>query len=262
MNIDFPFLLFTLAVVSGVIWLFDSIYCKLKAANLDKADREKLPIIVDYAKSFFPVFLIVFLLRAFVIQPFEVPTESLEPTIMPVELLFVNQFTYGLKLPIWNIKLWNIGHPKIGDVAVFHFPVNPRTDLIKRVVGVPGDSISYINKVLYINGKEQKQTFVKKTESRIGKGPLFPVTEMQEDLNGVKHDIYIRPDVPVHNFYHVVVPKGEYFMMGDNRDESEDGRYWGFAPIRDFVGKAEIIWWSWDRMTSSVRWHRLGTLLS
>ncbi len=258
MNIDFPFLLLTLTIVSGLIWLFDAVFCK---DHPEDSAEGRLPLIVDYAKSFFPVFLIVFLVRAFVFQPFEVPSESLEPTIMPVELLFVSQFAYGFKLPIWNWRFLPFATPQRGDVAVFHYPVNPKRDLIKRVIGVPGDKVSYINKILYINGKKQKLTFIKTTDSRIGSGPLFEVKEYEENLGGIKHKIYVRPDKPAHNFYNLVVPKGEYFMMGDNRDESDDGRFWGFAPVRDFVGKAKIIWWSWDRISKSPRWSRIGTLL-
>lgn len=271
MSFDFPTLLLLITVLCGVIALVDIIYCYwLKRKGRANEISEKKPLVIDYARAFFPVLLIVFLIRSFVIQPYRVPTGSLEPTIIPGDFILVNQFAYGLRFPVWNKKLVNIGEPKTGQIALFFWPVNNHVTFIKRVIGVPGDRISYINKVLYVNGKAATQKFVGYTTDSNGPGtPTWRVAIYREDLNGVKHDIYICPKDSIycptsgiHNFYNLVVPKGKYFMMGDNRDNSDDSRDWGFVPEKDFIGKAMFIWMSWDSEQSNwlkkIRWDRIG----
>ena len=269
MNVDFLLILTGLSIVSGLIWLVDALFWASKRKRLawERNDETlvKRPMIVDYAKSFFPVFIVVLLIRSFIVQPFKVPTGSLEPTVQPVEFLLVNQFTYGLRLPVWGTKILSIGEPKRGDIMVFHWPVNPRIDFVKRVIGIPGDQVSYINGVFYINGKEMKQSFI--TDATDDNGlKSWPVKVMQEDLDGVKHKIYVCADqnnCPSHpvNFYNLVIPKGKYLMVGDNRNNSDDGRDWGLVPEKDIVGKAFLIVLSWDSKSSSVRWNRIGTII-
>ncbi len=269
--IDFPFLLLFLIIASGAIWLVD---CLLFAKNRAKPiapQKATLPVLVDYSKSLFPVFLIVFILRSFVAQLFVVPSGSLAPTVVPGDFVLVTQYSYGLRMPIWNKKIISTGNPKAGDIAVMHWPTNPRVDFIKRVVGVPGDTISYVNKVFYINGKEMSQKYIS-TQLYSDPGmPQWTVKKMQENLMGVKHDIYLCPETSyacpgrvAQNFYNLVIPKGEYLMVGDNRDDSDDSRYWGFVPDRDLVGKAQFIVFSWDSSAAllhKIVWSRIGTKL-
>jgi len=255
---NFPLLLTILVFVSGVIWLAD-VAClkKRRLANNPQATEPKL---IEYARSFFPVLLLVLVIRSFLVQPYRVPTGSLEPTILPGDLVAVNQFAYGLHLPVLNTKIFSIGEPKIGDIAVFRWPVDPNVDFIKRVVGVPGDHVVYKDKVLYINGKEATQTLVGNAIDYEDGGNLH-VKKYQEDLNGIKHDILINPYGGQIGNFDVVVPKGYYFMMGDNRDNSADSRDWGFVPASDLIGKGFLIWMSWDSQTHRIRWSRIGTVL-
>lgn len=263
MNFDFPFILVCLTAVSGVIWLLDVLFFARKRQPVFTADGKlKYPLLVDYARSFFPVLLIVLLIRSFLFQPFRVPTGSLEPTVVPGDFLFVNMFNYGLRLPVWNTKILNVSEPKRGDIMLFRWPVNQHWDFVKRVIGVPGDRISYINKVLYVNGVEAKQTPIgEATDSDDSHLNSWPVKVVEEDLNGIKHKIFIRPDRPAEDFKDLVVPPGHYFMMGDNRDSSNDSRYWGFVPNNNIIGKALYVWLSWDSVNHKVRWERFGTKL-
>jgi len=269
MSFDFPFILVCATVISGLIWLVDSLLWVKKRQALATANNQSAsrPKVVEYARSFFPVLLIVLLIRSFVAQPFRVPTGSLEPTVQPVEFLLVNQFAYGLRLPVWHSKIVPISEPKRGDIVVFRWPVNPKIDFVKRVIGLPGDHISYVNKVLTINGKKASQKLVGYAVDSDGGSRNWPVKVMQENLLGVIHKIYVCakqaqcPTQQVHNFYNLVVPKGHYFMMGDNRDNSEDSRIWGFVSEKALIGKAFLIWLSWDTKTSSIRWQRIGTIL-
>lgn len=267
--IDFPFLLLFLIVASGAIWLADHLlFAKQRIGGMAQ-NKATLPILVDYSKSLFWVFVVVFLLRSFVAQLFVVPTASLAPTIVPVEFMFVTQFSYGLRMPIWNKTLLNTWDPQVGDIAVFHWPTNPQVDFIKRVIGVPGDTISYINKVFYINGKAMPQKYIRTTMYGDPGMTKWTVKEMQEDLMGVKHNIYICPETSLacpgrlpQNFYNLVIPKGEYLMVGDNRDDSDDGRFWGLVPTKDLVGKAQFIAFSWNASASlwnKINWRRIGT---
>src|SRR3990167_6878269 len=154
MNLDFPAILVLLVLFSGVVTLVDWIYCKWNP----KEKPLKKPMLVDYARSFFPVLFVVLIIRSFVVQPYRVPSGSLLPTVVPGDLMLVNQFSYGLHLPVWYTKILSNGTPQRGQIALFYWPVNKKVTFVKRVIGIPGDKISYINKVLYINGKEAKQT--------------------------------------------------------------------------------------------------------
>lgn len=256
-SIDFLQVLLIITVCCGLIWFIDA---KFWASQRKLAfGHERKPFIVEQARAFFPIFLIVLLIRSFLVQPFRVPTGSLLPTVVPGDFLAVNQFAYGLRLPVWHKKILKVGNPKLGDVVVFRWPVNPKIDYVKRVVGVPGDRISYVKHELIINGVPAKQTFLDYATDGDGHGNTWTVKRFEENLNGVKHKILIRSDAPQQDFYNLVVPKGYYLMMGDNRDNSDDGRYWGFVSEKALIGKAFLIWLSWDSSTSSLRWRRSGT---
>ncbi|WP_419418856.1 signal peptidase I [Legionella sp. D16C41] len=249
---NFALLLVILSLISGVIYLLDIILWEKKRAPNQKPNK-----IIEYARSFFPVFFIVLLLRSFLIEPFRIPSGSLEPTLLVGDFLAVNKFAYGLRLPVLEKKVIPISSPKRGDIAVFRWPPDVTYDYIKRVIGVPGDKISYRNKVLFINGQEMKQAFVERTiDESSGKA----VAKYQENLNGIVHDIYVRPDVAAYDF-EIEVPEGQYFMMGDNRDDSADSRYWGFVSDAYLRGKAVVVWMSWNGKTDSIRWSKIGRLI-
>lgn len=250
MNTNFLAILFIATAFSGIIYFLDLVWWQPKR----KAD-EKMPKVIEYSRSFFPVLLLVFVIRAFVFQPFVVPTGSLEPTVMPKAFIGVNEFAYGLRWPLNNQKILAIGLPKHGDIVLFHDVTTPNKDLVKRVIGLPGDRISYINKVLYVNDQKCEQTPVGyTTDSNSDTGPVWTVQILHENFLGVKHDIYVRPDFPAQNFYNLVVPAGHYFMMGDNRDDSDDSRYWGFVPEENIIGKGWFVILSWNTKIGAVRW--------
>ena len=249
---NFALLLVVLSAISGFIYLLDIIFWAKKRESGQQPGR-----IIEYSRSFFPVFFIVLLVRSFLIEPFRIPSGSLEPTLLVGDFVAVNKFSYGLRLPVLEKKVLPIANPKTGEIAVFRWPPEPTYDYIKRVIGTPGDHISYHNKVLTVNGKEAKQTFVEYTmDESSGK----PVAKYTENLNGVVHDIFTRADVPAIDF-DVIVPDGNYFMMGDNRDDSADSRFWGFVPDGNLRGKAFLVWMSWNGKTDNLRWSKIGTLI-
>lgn len=249
---NFAFWLVVLSFASGLIYLLDVLFWAKKRTPQQKPSR-----LIEYSRSFFPVFIIVLLLRSFLIEPFRIPSGSLEPTLLVGDFVAVNKFIYGLRLPVWEKKILAIANPKEGDIAVFRWPPDPSFDYIKRVIGTPGDKVGYHNKVLTINGQEMKQTFVQyTTDESSGKA----VAQYQENLNGVVHDIYVRQDVPAVDF-DVEVPPGNYFMMGDNRDDSADSRFWGFVSDEYLRGKAFLVWMSWNSKTDMVRWSSIGHLI-
>ncbi|MCP0914187.1 MULTISPECIES: signal peptidase I [Legionella] len=249
---NFALMLVILTLLSGVIYLLDVLFWAKKRKPGKQASR-----IVEYSRSFFPVFLIVLLLRSFLVEPFRIPSGSLEPTLLVGDFVAVNKFAYGLRLPVWEKKAISIANPKRGEIAVFRWPPDPSYDYIKRVIGVPGDKIEYRNKVLTINGQEVKQTFVEyTTDESSGKA----VAKYRENLNGIEHDIFIRPDIKATDFA-VEVPAGHYFMMGDNRDDSADSRFWGFVADEYLRGKAFIVWMSWNGKKDTVRWSKIGNLI-
>ena len=236
LNINILTLLVILTIASGIVWLLDIKFFRAKR----EATGRKENFIIDYSRSLFWIFFAVLIIRAFIGQLFSVPTGSLEPTVMPGDVLVVSQFSYGLRLPITGTKILNVGEPKLGDIAVFHYPVNPSIDYIKRIVGLPGDHIVYKNKTLYINGKKMPQTFVKNTFD-FEPGDNIPAKLMQEDLNGKKHELIVWQHGGETTSYSITVPKGYYLAMGDNRDDSYDSRYWGLVPEKNLVGKAEFV---------------------
>ena len=237
--------LLILSVFTGVIYLLDVLFWSKKRSSRQKPRR-----IIEYSRSLFPIFFGVLLVRSFLFEPFRIPSGSLEPTLLVGDFLVVNKFAYGLRLPVWDKKIVNISSPKRGDIVVFRWPPNPKYDFIKRVIGIPGDVVSYHHKILTINGKKAPQDFIQYT---IDESSAHPVSEYQENLDSVIHKIYRRSDV--------TVPPNQYFVMGDNRDDSADSRYWGFVHDDYLRGKAIFTWLSWNKKEWNIRWSRLGRII-
>lgn len=248
---NFALILLVLTVITGLINLLDIIYFQKKRKHLPPGK------FMEQARSFFPVFLTVLLLRSFLIEPFRIPSGSLEPTLRVGDFVAVNKFAYGFRLPVSETKVIPVGEPKLGDIAVFRWPPDPHFDYIKRVIGTPGSVIEYHNKVLTVNGVPAKQTFIGYTTDE-SSGHV--VAEYDEQLGNVKHRIYIRPNTAGGDFK-ITVPAHQYFMMGDNRDDSADSRFWGFVGDEFLRGRAFLTWMSWDSKTGSVRWSRIGKLI-
>ena len=248
---NFALFLLILLVVTGGVWA-------LEAAVLRKrrAASAKQPWWVEYSVSFFPVILIVFLLRSFLVEPFKIPSSSMVPTLLVGDFILVNKYTYGIRLPVANRKLVELGSPERGDVMVFRFPEDPSLDYIKRVVAVPGDRLEYRNKRLSINGTPVP---TRQIDDYLSKERMQFSRRYVETVNGVEHEILLDEDSPPSmmpgrafpfagncnyntNGLACTVPPGHYFVMGDNRDNSSDSRVWGFVPGANIVGKAFFIW--------------------
>jgi len=255
---DFLNILALVTVFCGIVALVDWLLQRRK--DIPKQER-KYSIFVEYARSFFPVLLIVLILRAFLFQPYRVPTGSLEPTVIPGDLIFVTQYNYGVKIPIWDKTIIKVGEPKRGQIALFRWPVNPKLTFVKRVIGLPGDHISYVNKVFTINGKTATQTAAGDFDEIVDGGSTRPTKLFLEDLEGTKHYIIVDPKIPAQNFKDLVVPKGMYFMVGDNRDDSDDSRSWGFVRASTFIGQAVFVWFNIQFNPLHIRWNRIGTKL-
>ncbi len=256
--INFAATLTLLVLFTGIISLIDLLFFHRRRLLRGKPQ----PLIVEYARSFFFVLLLVWVIRSFIVQPYRVPSGSLQPTIKPGDFLAVNQFAYGVRFPVLNSKFINTGEPKRGDIVLFYSPPNPSIIFIKRLIGLPGDVVAYKNKVLYINGKEMKQTALGSTiDDEPALGPIpeehIPVLLKTEDLDGVKHEIYVMPSGGMDRDFEMTIPSGTYFMMGDNRDNSDDSRVWGVVPEENLIGKPFGIWFSWDSLNHRVRWDRI-----
>lgn len=244
-------LLFAMGL-TGCMWLVNRYVFEREAYK-----SHPLAVPVEFLGSLFSVFVIVFVVRSFIIEPFRIPSSSLEPTLLVGDFVAVNKAAYGLRFPIWNKKLVDLGQPKRGDIVVFGWPPNSEYNYIKRVIGVPGDIVVYHNKVLTINGVEAKQNLIQTTSISGELGQLRTVERKQEQLGDVLHDIYVDP-LRLDFDFKVSVPKGYYFVMGDNRDHSSDSRYWGFVPDKNLLGRAFYKWMSWDSNSTSIRWSRIG----
>jgi len=289
---NFALILFVLTVFTGVLYVADKLVFRkqrrAKAARLladfDARNRAALdrrePIVeqerksledgtvrqpawLEYTASFFPVILVVFLLRSFLFEPFRIPSGSMVPTLEIGDLILVNKYEYGIRLPVINRKVVALGQPQRGDVMVFRYPLNPAQDYIKRVVGLPGDRVEYINKQLTINGKPVP---TEKIEPYYDAERMRSYPQFVERLADTSHGLIIdesvspgmgreapgntHPGACQYSGSGVVcqVPAGHYFMMGDNRDNSEDGRFWGFVPDENIVGRAFFIWMNFGNM--------------
>jgi signal peptidase I len=275
-NWDLATILVLLIFVSGLIWLYDKIFLAPRrvwlksnlSATMSEAERlqaNEIPFIVDLARSLFPVFLIVLLLRSFMVEPFRIPSGSMMPTLLIGDFILVNKFSYGIRLPVLNTKILEIGKPERGDVVVFRYPEDPSIPFIKRVVGLPGDEIEYQadNKMLYINNEPVTQALFGRYIG-VGQGSNMTGREERiENLSGAKHAILVlqkfNPNEP--KITKLKVPENQYFVLGDNRDNSKDSRYWGTVPEENLIGEAFFIWMNWDFHNGGVNWTRLGTTI-
>ena len=258
---DFTLGLFLAIVLSGLIWLVDLLFLRKR-----RPAESKEPVIVEYARSFFPVLFIVFLIRAFLFEPFQIPSGSMIPTLRVGDFVLVNKFQWGLRLPLIHTPITRGSPVEAGDVMVFRYPKNPRIDYIKRVIGLPGDTIEVKGNDLYINHKLVPQkyigTFDYRPEGQGAEGMVIPAKEYAQELGG--HTFHIiefdTPEAQM-NFGPFKVPPHAYFMMGDDRDNSNDSRFWGMVPQRNIVGKAMFVWFSWDAEDWSIRWKQIGRSL-
>ena len=255
MNIDFSTLLVVLTFGSGLVWL---------AGHLLFVRHKKvvLPAFAIHARSFFPVFLIVLLLRSFVIEPFRIPSNSMMPTLLTGDFILVNKYDYGLRLPVFNMKIFNVGNPKRGDIIVFRYPKDPSIPFIKRVVGLPGDSILYDDQTLHINGNAIEQTDMGKYRARGAGFKMDGAFMRREKFESTEYDILL---MQLYSAYPVkgVVPAGHYFVLGDNRDNSRDSRFWGYVPDENLMGRAFLVWMNWDSKNNGiVDWKRIGMMLN
>ncbi|MGI9334894.1 MAG: signal peptidase I [Gammaproteobacteria bacterium] len=269
MRLDFPAMMVLLVAVTGGIWAVDALFLsrRRRAAALEGAKGTgegvgvaetmppPVPKLVEYARSFFPVFLIVLLLRSFLAEPFRIPSGSMMPNLLVGDLILVNKFVYGIRLPVLENKLIELGSPERGDVVVFRYPQDPSTPFIKRIIGLPGDAIVYENKTLYVNGEPAPQAKIG-TYTGIGSGrSMTGATLATETLDGREHDILFHSSYPSTRF-ETRVPEGSYFVLGDNRDNSRDSRFWGTVADELLIGKAFMIWMNWDN--GQINWSRIG----
>lgn len=272
MNFDFPTIMVIAAAITGIVWALDvwlwAPARRKKVAGKAASDSAgggslteevKEPVLVEYARSFFPIIVIVLVLRSFLVEPFRIPSGSMIPTLMVGDFILVNKFIYGLRLPVINKKIIDISEPQRGDVVVFRYPKDPSVDYIKRVVGLPGDRIDYFNKVVHVNGQPMPQEVIGPYYYKVQDDyPYDRPDELRvEYLGDKKHQIIIRPGVRL-GAGEYEVPKGHYFMMGDNRDRSNDSRFWGVVPEENLVGKAFMVWMSWQWDQGGVVWNRIG----
>lgn len=279
-SINLPLILTLAVLITGLVWLFDALVLarprKAKLAAVEKqftgmaleteqqknavedakAVAAKEPILVEYSKSFFPVLFIVFFLRSFLVEPFQIPSGSMIPTLEVGDFILVNKFAYGVRAPVLNTEIIPIGKPERGDVMVFFPPHQPETYYIKRVIGLPGDQVSYNNHVLSINGKVIEEKLV--AELPAGAPVLRRVTE---NIDGKEFTAYkhIQPSrLSVRGSW--LVPEGHYFMMGDNRDNSLDSREWLYVSEDAIVGKAFAVWMHWEKFLSIPSFDHVGVI--
>jgi signal peptidase I len=249
---DFSFVLVMATLITGLIWGLDARFFRPRRA----ADAAE-PVIVEYSRSFFPIILVVLLIRSFLFEPFRIPSDSMMPTLLDGDFIFVNKFTYGLRLPVVNTEFVQMGEPQRGDVVVFRLPSDPATNYIKRLVGLPGDHITVLDKRVYVNGELQPVELDGQYEG-------FGHTGAQigsEKLGVKEHRVLYIPERPSVDFDDVI-PAGHYFFMGDNRDNSRDSRFpeVGFVPGELVVGKAVLIWLNWNLPNAPI-WSRIGNAI-
>jgi signal peptidase I len=275
MNFNLELVLVIGTLLTGIIWLIDRlIFQKRRRAALQAAHpssqaqgairgqvkAHKEPWYVEYSKSFFPVLLIVLVLRAFVAEPFRIPSGSMMPTLLVGDFILVSKFAYDVRLPVLNTELIETGDPQRGDVIVFRYPENPSDDYIKRVVGLPGDHVAYYNKVLYINGERAPQQPLGEYEGEGSGTDMSGAKVLTERIADVTHKILLELRNPSMEG-EWIVPPDSYFVMGDNRDNSNDSRFWGFVPDENLVGEALMIWLNWDIQGQVFDFTRIGNLI-
>ena len=256
---DFAFALFGGLVITGGVVLWDRLQ---RPKGTDFKDNESIGsgsrvagIVIEYARAFFPVILVVFVLRSFIVEPFRIPSGSMLPSLYIGDFILVSKFSYGIRLPLVNQKVFSIGTPKRGEVLVFRYPHDEKTNFIKRVVGLPGDIIDYKNKRLRINGtivdlqKSNREGTEQSTQFS------NQVRQYIERLGKSSHGILLDASLGSRDYTRIVVPPDHFFVMGDNRDHSNDSRFWGFVPEENIVGRAFFVWFSWDSKKNDHIWN-------
>ena len=253
--------LVVLTLATGIIWLLDRlVFAKRRAARAGLLE-EKEPVVVDYARAFFPILAVVLVLRSFVAEPFRIPSSSMMPTLLIGDFILVNKFPYGLRLPITNKKVVSIGEPQRGDVVVFRPPQYPDQDWIKRVIGVPGDTVRYEDNTVYVNGEPFQYVPAGRYEGR-GRGQEMSGALLFDELIPGRERAHqvLETQLPIRDPAEGewTVPEGHYFVMGDNRDRSDDSRFWGTLPESQLRGKAFLVWMNWDGSAGGVGFDRIG----
>lgn len=256
MTMDFSIILFILVIITGIAYVGKII--RQRQGNSNQVWW------ISYVADFFWIFLIVFLLRSFLFEPFKIPSASMTPTLIEGDYILVNKYSYGIKLPIVDKKIIDVDTPKSGDVIVFKYPKDPSINYIKRVIGIPGDTVEYTSdKILIINGREVNKN---EREDYFHEGKNFYSKQFVNHLNGKEFNVLNDVDIPTifvttEEFpfrencqisvekYICKVPEGHYFVMGDNRDNSKDSRFWGFVPEQNLVGRAFLIWFNSDNFS-------------
>ncbi|MDG6773187.1 signal peptidase I [Thiomicrorhabdus sp. ZW0627] len=251
---SFELILVIVTAVTGVIAYVDRLVWRPKREGALTMERE--PLLIEYSRSLFPVFLVVLVLRSFVIEPFRIPSGSMYPTLEIGDFIAVSKFSYGIKLPVTQTKIIPIGEPERGDVVVFSYPKDPDVDYIKRIIGLPGDKITYVGRTVFVNGKPIVQQpdgkYLGNDSGAVMNGANIVIETMD---NGHSYHILHDMDKSSRDMDTITVPEGHYFVMGDNRDHSNDSRFWGFVAEKNLKGKAFGIWMNWD---NGIHLNRLG----
>jgi len=255
---DYALILTLITLATGVLWALDRFLLRRQRGKDEPPRGAAKP--VEAIGSFFPILLLVLVFRSFLFEPFKIPSSSMVPTLLIGDFIVVNKFAYGLRLPVLNNRFLEVGDPERGDVVVFRYPVDGQTNYIKRVVGLPGDSITYRGKMLYVNGEPmlQENDGLWTGEGINRNRPGTRMLRRTEDLDGTEHSILVNATSPQRRSQSWIVPEGHYFAMGDNRDMSQDSRSWGFVPEENLVGRASRIWMHWDCSRGCVVFERIG----
>ena len=258
-SMDFAFALFGGLVITGGVVLWDRLQrpkeTGLKGKETIGADSRSAGIVIEYARAFFPVILVVFVLRSFIVEPFRIPSGSMLPSLYIGDFILVSKFSYGIRLPLVNQKVFSIGSPKRGEVLVFRYPHDEKINFIKRVVGLPGDIVDYKNKRLRVNGNVVDQEKPDGDGTEQGMQSNNQVRKYIEHLGKSSHGILLDASLGSRDMTRIVVPPDHYFVMGDNRDHSNDSRFWGFVPEKNIVGRAFFVWFSWDSKKDDHFWN-------
>ena len=274
-SMDFAFALFGGLVITGGVVLWDRLQRPkepdFKGKETIGTDSRTAGIIIEYARAFFPVILVVFVLRSFIVEPFRIPSGSMLPSLYIGDFILVSKFSYGIRLPLINQKVFSIGTPKRGEVLVFRYPHDEKTNYIKRVIGLPGDIVDYKNKRLRINGNVVDLQKSNREDTEQGTQSNEQVRVHIERLGKSSHGILLDTSLGSRDYTRIIVPPDKFFVMGDNRDHSNDSRFWGFVPEENIVGRAFFVWFSWDSnkndhfwndyIGGGANWPRIGTTI-
>jgi signal peptidase I len=269
LDLDFAALLVALSLFTGVVWAID--HFAFRAKRLARNPDAKEPMLVEYCRSFFPVIFAVLLIRSFLAEPFRIPSDSMMPTLLDGDFILVNKFAYGIRIPVVNRKVIDIGTPERGDVVVFRYPgyanrpddPNIGTDYIKRIVGLPGDVVTYRDRTLYVNDVKVESKLLGRYDGTSNTRSYDGYARVEEQLGDARHDLLLGPPPSYAGGEEGTwrVGENEFLVIGDNRSNSEDGRYWGMVPEANLVGKAFLIWFNWDGRRGRPGFGRIGDVI-